>query len=541
MCAQDVKHCGDNSFVSRDPKNNCQFPPCRNLICAEDVMYCSETKFVKRDPQNNCNFPSCDDDKRALLGGNDEFGCAKGGGFSWCESKQKCLRIWEEDCPVLGSDVDQYGCKSSAGESWCSSKQKCIRNWEESCPDNDQFSIPPGGDVDSHGCKPSAGYTWCASLQVCLRVWEEDCPDSRPGSDVDQNGCKSSAGETWCESKKACLRAWEEECPDVLLPPTLLFQQQPLACSDDMKDCGDGTFVSRNPQKNCEFHACGQQIISEGADTYGQQILAEGDDIVVDQFSCKVSDGYSWCASKTKCIPTGEDCPAFIEVCSTTQDCPIGKYCICNPSLQRRLGWQMHILGNCVPWQQDGEVCTDYDGYGCEHQCAPDLICYKNPLLANSPGVCGKSSDEVFFCLDEVKRCPDGSFVGRDPDNECEFFPCEYVFIGCTEESKQCSDGTFVYRTPERGCDFTPCNYALSCTRDVQMCLDGTHVYRNPRMNCEFDICPYAPYGEQIPRNLMPNVNLQPFNFVPHLANAHLGRVNGLQSFFRGPPHSNSP
>lgn len=495
MCAQDVKHCGDNSFVSRDPMNNCHFPPCPNLICAEDVMYCSEIKFVKRDPQNNCNFPSCDDDSVApLLGASDDpHGCSTSGGYSWCESKKKCLRIWEEDCPEIlpGSDVDQNGCKPSTGETWCPSKKKCLRSWEEACPDTDQYLVQPGGDVDQNGCIGSAGYTWCPSKQVCLRTWEEECPD--------------------------------------ILPTTVLLQQTPLTCSDDMKDCQDGTFVSRNPQKNCEFHACGQQTLSEG------------DDIVVDQFSCKVSDGYSWCASKTKCIPVGEDCPTFIEACSTTQDCPTGKYCICNPSLQRKLGWQMHILGNCVPWQQDGEVCTDFDGHGCEHQCAPDLICYKNPLLANSPGVCGKPSDEVFFCLDEVKRCPDGSFVGRDPDNECEFFPCEYVFIGCTEESKQCSDGTFVYRTPERGCDFSPCNYALSCTQDIQMCLDGTYVQRNPRMNCEFDICPpFIPFGEQMPQNLMPNFNLQPNNYYfPQLARAHLGRVNGIQSFFRGRSHNN--
>ena len=34
-----------------------------------------------------------------MIGGQkDEHGCLIGAGYTWCESKQKCLRIWEEEC-----------------------------------------------------------------------------------------------------------------------------------------------------------------------------------------------------------------------------------------------------------------------------------------------------------------------------------------------------------------------------------------------------------------------------------------------------------
>jgi len=34
-----------------------------------------------------------------IIGGQkDEGGCLVAAGYSWCEPKQKCLRIWEEDC-----------------------------------------------------------------------------------------------------------------------------------------------------------------------------------------------------------------------------------------------------------------------------------------------------------------------------------------------------------------------------------------------------------------------------------------------------------
>jgi hypothetical protein len=35
---------------------------------------------------------------------------------------------------VVGSDRDIHGCIGSAGYSWCESKQKCLRVWEEGCP-----------------------------------------------------------------------------------------------------------------------------------------------------------------------------------------------------------------------------------------------------------------------------------------------------------------------------------------------------------------------------------------------------------------------
>lgn len=33
-----------------------------------------------------------------LGGDRDEHGCIASAGYSWCESKQKCLRVWEEPC-----------------------------------------------------------------------------------------------------------------------------------------------------------------------------------------------------------------------------------------------------------------------------------------------------------------------------------------------------------------------------------------------------------------------------------------------------------
>ena len=37
---------------------------------------------------------------------------------------------------VVGADRDTHGCIGSAGYSWCESKNKCLRVWEEACLEN---------------------------------------------------------------------------------------------------------------------------------------------------------------------------------------------------------------------------------------------------------------------------------------------------------------------------------------------------------------------------------------------------------------------
>lgn len=36
--------------------------------------------------------------KQVVGGDKDEHGCIPSAGYSWCESKNKCLRVWEEPC-----------------------------------------------------------------------------------------------------------------------------------------------------------------------------------------------------------------------------------------------------------------------------------------------------------------------------------------------------------------------------------------------------------------------------------------------------------
>ncbi len=46
-------------------------------------------------------------DNNNLVGGDkDSFGCIPSAGYSWCEAKQKCLRVWEENCSDVNSVIE---------------------------------------------------------------------------------------------------------------------------------------------------------------------------------------------------------------------------------------------------------------------------------------------------------------------------------------------------------------------------------------------------------------------------------------------------
>lgn len=121
----------------------------------------------------------------------------------------------------------------------------------------------------------------------------------------------------------------------------------------------------------------------------------------------------------------------------------------------------------------DAKICPDGSAVGRDHT--------NNCEFFPCPPFEGCSKDAV--------QCPDGSVVGRDPNNNCAFAPCPGT-QGCTEEAKQCPDGSFVERNPANNCEFFPCHTALGCADDGELCPDGSYVYRNSSLDCAFNPCP---------------------------------------------------
>lgn len=77
------------------------------------------------------------------VGGNqDEYGCFTSAGYSWCEMKKKCLRVWEEPCDFIPSvpknyTLDKYQITKTLDVA-CTNNADCITPGEylvqSSCP-----------------------------------------------------------------------------------------------------------------------------------------------------------------------------------------------------------------------------------------------------------------------------------------------------------------------------------------------------------------------------------------------------------------------
>jgi len=51
-------------------------------------------------------------------GDSDTHGCKASAGYTWCEPKKKCVRLWEEPCPGLGWGLGEEGGGDDEGGNW---------------------------------------------------------------------------------------------------------------------------------------------------------------------------------------------------------------------------------------------------------------------------------------------------------------------------------------------------------------------------------------------------------------------------------------
>ena len=82
--------------------------------------------------------------------------------------------------------------------------------------------------------------------------------------------------------------------------------------------------------------------------------------------------------------------------------------------------------------------------------------------------------------------------------SEKDAIPEPQEIIACTDDLKACPDGRQVERNPNLNCEFNPCDGSAAeeltiCTMDVKACPDGSYVSRDPKNNCAFSDCPDLP------------------------------------------------
>lgn len=84
-----------------------------------------------------------------IISGEDDWICNKG---QWVKHGNPSAQMPSEVCEeevvlpvdsnntqIVGGDRDIHGCIGSAGYSWCQAKEKCLRVWEEGCSIEDEL------------------------------------------------------------------------------------------------------------------------------------------------------------------------------------------------------------------------------------------------------------------------------------------------------------------------------------------------------------------------------------------------------------------
>lgn len=134
-------------------------------------------------------------DSQLIGGQKDKYGCLTGAGYSWCEPKQKCLRVWEESC---------IGDPNFNIEEISKAFSKKYPQWDMNKMEitvNKQWGVHAAGSIMETGTEAGGGYWFAAETadgwvivadgngQIdCVDIDPYDFPAAMIEECVDENG-----------------------------------------------------------------------------------------------------------------------------------------------------------------------------------------------------------------------------------------------------------------------------------------------------------------------------------------------------------------
>ncbi len=156
-----------------------------DCICIKNV--CTNKNLGRTTLENPVEIIIESPEEKIIIGGDtDDHGCLIGAGYSWCETKEKCLRIWEEECP--GLTLNPSECENSGGRP-VNSMEGCLVN-EKSIGDVVGFISP----------------NICCVENECL---EGECETKEDTREEEYEICKDQCGDGKCD-RFVCMG---EGCP----------------------------------------------------------------------------------------------------------------------------------------------------------------------------------------------------------------------------------------------------------------------------------------------------------------------------------------
>lgn len=377
-CTEEAKKCPDGSVVVRNPDNDCKFDPCccdpndepgqfGNPICTDNYACCPDGSWSCSIGDGR-TFP-CEEE--TVVGPEGPFGkvcpkkaCTKDARV--CPDGSTRSRDPENDCEFFPCCCEAPREPGMFGNPACDGDHACCADGTWACANKDGIVSCDGTDTEGPFGEGACEWSCCDPFEEPGRGDNPICKEGHACCPDGTWSCSIGDGKTFMCGGQQTTGPFPDACGQV--------------CTADVKECADGSYVSRNPKNNCEFDPC-----------------------------CCDPDSFQYC---------------FIGVAAC---CPDGNWSCPN--------------GETKIYMCEGEESTGPFGKPCEKkECSTNLR----------------------------KQCPDGSTVGQDPDNDCEFFPCccdsklepgQFGNQGCPEGHACCPDG-------EWGCS-TGALGEFSCGKEV--------------------------------------------------------------------------
>lgn len=228
--------------------------PSGQKACTEEAKLCPGGTAVGRTGPN-CEFAPCPENGSSSC--KCPSGYRKDGDACNPEcyySTPPCLAPSVACTPILGGDRDAHGCIGSAGYSWCEAKQKCLRIWEEPCESNGSSDTNSGGSLGGGTGMANPASVYCEDQGGTLEI--VDTPEGQVGM------CHFANGQV-CE-EWALFRSNATNCTGLDGTPAKTY------CKPEQRQVG-------NEPKACTMEyrpVCGWTAAGVKTQTYGNPCVA---------------------------------------------------------------------------------------------------------------------------------------------------------------------------------------------------------------------------------------------------------------------------
>jgi hypothetical protein len=445
----------------------------KESLCPEGLMHWEKNPSCCVPNPNFIGDGACDPDApyNTEECGYDGGDCCKGtcdvGSIFGCTAKKEsqfgdygpfgfyCVDPSQED------SIDRSACavveKDKIGDGMCNPEYntaECNYDGGDCCKDScDTIHsfYQCGLGVDSFVCRDPAFATEVEATEVEATEFEAtEAEATEVQATEDETDTNLTAAPSSAPTKTLTPPPTKEATSPMSNAPTSKVPTH-STCQKDKLECGDGTFVARDPDNSCEFHAC--PLVKE--------TTLECEDALLE---CPGGGNYVGRDPANGCefFPCPEQ--KLTEVESTETDSKVS------------------------PTPRPTEANT-----GCKEdflKCSGGQLVFRNPEDSCNFFPCPKE------CQEDWLECPGGQFVYRNPGDNCNFYPCpapetpqptpgpkptpetpkptpgptQKVYTmassvheklstssGCSAELFKCPDGRYVGRDPANICKYFPC------------------------------------------------------------------------------------